>query len=54
MIHIIPFMMIPVTMDYLKRDYYTQTLAKENQALDERRKVVQAIIKEKKRHVSFE
>jgi argonaute-like protein implicated in RNA metabolism and viral defense len=53
--HIIPFMMIPVTADYLKREFFVQQVAqKERKELAERRNVVQKIINEKKSHVTFE
>jgi hypothetical protein len=47
--HIIPFMMIPVTADYCKREFFVQQVAqKDRQQLAERRNVVQKIINEKK------
>ena len=30
MIHVIPFMMIPVSMDYFKRDHFTSQFTEEN------------------------
>ena len=36
--HVVPFMMIPVTADYLKREYYVQQVAqKDRKELAERR-----------------
>tara|TARA_B110000305_G_C19094558_1_gene472362 strand:+ start:471 stop:614 length:144 start_codon:yes stop_codon:yes gene_type:complete len=47
--------MIPVTADYLKREYYVQQVAqKDRKELAERRTVVQKIVEEKKRYVTFE
>ena len=47
--------MIPVTADYLKREFFVQQVAqKDRTELAERRNVVQKIINEKKQHVSFE
>ena len=43
-IHVLPFMMIPVTADFLKRDHYAKQFSKENQELTEKRKIVQSII----------
>jgi len=41
MFHIIPFMMIPVTGDYLKREYYVSLIdQKDRKELAERRQVV--------------
>ena len=48
-------MMIPVTLDYLKREFYVQQVAqKDRKELAERTNVVQKIINEKKQHVTFE
>lgn len=42
-------MMIPVTADYFKREFFVQQVAqKDRQELAERRNVVQKIINEKK------
>ena len=39
--HIIPFMMLPVTADYLKREFYVAKVEeKERKELDMRRNVV--------------
>ena len=52
---IIPFMMVPVTMDYAKREYYiAQVEQKDREELDKSRKVVSSIIAEKKRLVTLE
>ena len=39
--HIIPWMMIPVTCDYIKRDYYASSFPKEREELKKRRSIVQ-------------
>ena len=54
LIHIFPFMMIPTTLDFLKRDYYVKQFKEENKVLCEKRKIVTQIIAEKKAHVTFE
>ena len=41
-------------MDYLKRDYYANMHKQEQAELQKKRKVVQEIILEKKKHVTFE
>ena len=47
--------MVPVTLDFLKREYFVrQVAAKERAQLQESRTVVQKIMEEKKRHVTFE
>ena len=54
MYNVIPFMIIPVTMDYLKREFFTSSFTKDKVELNKRKKVVQKIINEKKSHVTFE
>ena len=50
-----PFMILPVTMDYAKREWYVRMIPeKDRKELAERRVLVQQIINEKKKHVSFE
>jgi hypothetical protein len=51
---IIPFMSLPVTMDYVKREYYVGSFQEDKKKLTQTRKVVAAIVEEKKKHVSFE
>ena len=50
-------MFVPITMDYMKREYYVRQIdngEKDRKELEERRKVVQRIMNEKKKHVTFE
>jgi len=51
---IIPFMALPATMDYVKREYYVGSFVEEKKKLTQVRKTVHAIVEEKKRHVKFE
>ena len=51
---IIPFMALPATMDYIKREYYVGSFVEEKKKLTQVRKIVHSIVEEKKRHVSFE
>ena len=53
----LPLMFVPITMDYMKREYYVRQIdngEKDRKELEERRKVVQRIMNEKKKHVTFE
>ena len=53
--NVIPFMMLPVTADYLKREYYVSKVEeKDRKELQERRQVIQRIINEKRQFVTFE
>mmetsp|Transcript_32296 Transcript_32296/g.49447 ORF Transcript_32296/g.49447 Transcript_32296/m.49447 type:complete len:99 (+) Transcript_32296:109-405(+) len=55
MYHIIGAMMIPVTLDYAKREYFVrQSKEQDRKDLADRRKVVNSIMAEKKNLVSFE
>ena len=40
-IHIFPIMMVPVSLDYMKRDYFVSQFPDENKQLKDKRKVVQ-------------
>lgn len=51
---IIPFMSLPATMDYIKREYYVGSFVEEKKKLSSVRKTVHQIVEEKKKHVSFE
>ena len=51
---IIPFMSLPVTMDYVKREFYVGSFVEEKRKLIQVRKTVHQIVEEKKKHVSFE
>ena len=52
---VVPFMFVPITADYLKREYYVSQVDPEERAeLEKSRKVVQSIIGEKKAHVTNE
>ena len=53
--HLVPFMIVPTTLDYVKREYYVSMVEeKDRKELNERRQLIQQIIAEKKRHVTFE
>ena len=52
--HLVPMFAIPVTLDYMKRDYYVKMFGKEYKELCDNQKVVQQIIKEKTSYVTFE
>ena len=48
-------MIVPTTADYMKREYYVALVEeKDRKELKERREIIQQIIREKKRHVTFE
>lgn len=51
---IIPFMSLPVTMDYVKREFYVGSFVEEKRKLTQVRKTVHSIVEEKKKHVTFE
>ena len=54
-ISIFPALMVPVTLDFAKREYFVrQTPPKERKELEECRVVVKNIMAEKKRTVTFE
>mmetsp|Transcript_17008 Transcript_17008/g.28742 ORF Transcript_17008/g.28742 Transcript_17008/m.28742 type:complete len:135 (-) Transcript_17008:20-424(-) len=53
--HLIPMMMIPVTVDFVKREAYVSQVAhKERERVAESRLAVRKIMEEKKRNVTFE
>ena len=54
LIHLVPMFAIPVTLDYMKRDFYVKKFPKEYKELQDNQKVVQSIIKEKTSYVTFE
>jgi len=61
---VIPFMMIPVTMDYVskilfvtsfaEREFYVGSFQDDKKRLSQTRRVVHQIVQEKKKHVRFE
>eukprot|EP00347_Sterkiella_histriomuscorum_P001492 403371827 len=51
---IIPFMAIPATLDYTKREFYVGSFKEEKKRLSQTRKIVHNIVQEKKKTVSFE
>ena len=54
MFHILPFMIVPGTLDYFKREYYVKQFKKDRDELLKHRRIVQEIINEKKKFVTFE
>lgn len=44
----LPFLAIPPTLDYFKRDYYVKSFAEENKQLAKNRAVVTSILDEKR------
>jgi hypothetical protein len=44
----IPFLAVPATMDYLKRDYYVSMFVKEKKELCQAQRMVKQIVEEKK------
>ena len=50
----VPFLMIPITLDYLKRDYYIKMEKKDYKEFQGATKTVRAILTEKKQYVSLE
>ena len=51
---VIPFMALPATLDYVKREYYVGSFQEDKKKLTQVRKTVHAIVQEKKRHVTLE
>ena len=51
---IIPFMTIPITMDYVKREFYVSSFKEDKTKLSKVRRSVQQIIDQKKKQVTNE
>ena len=52
--HSLPFLAIPPTCDYFKREHYVNSFGDDRRALNKSVSVVDSILKEKKSHVTLE
>ena len=52
--HLIPFMTVPATLDYIKRDRYIKMAKQEYGDFTKSTKVVRQILGEKKQYVTLE
>jgi hypothetical protein len=54
MVHALPFLAIPPTVDYFKRDYYVNYFPEEKKQLGRAKSVVNSIVDEKKQQITVE
>ena len=54
LMHFVPFLAIPPTADYIKREWYVSSFKNERAELKKSKKVLDQIMAEKKAQVSFE